>query len=262
MPGGAAHGLNERISRSKKPLLVRVEDRHQRNLRQIQSFAQKVDPDQNIELTTPETTQNLDSLERVNLRMQISAPNADLCVVLRQILRHALGQGSYQHAFVFLRTVANLVQQIIDLSAHRTHFNLGIGQAGRTNHLFDNYAAGFREFIRPGRRRNINELSGPFLELLKCQRTIVQRGRQPKAVFDQVVLARPITVIHAAKLRHGLMALVDEHQRILRKIIKKRRRRLTWQAARKVTRVIFNAVAVPDLLDHLQVEQRPLMNPL
>ena len=58
------------------------------------------------------------------------------------------------------------------------------------------------------------------------------------------------------------MALVDEHQRILRQIIQQRRRRLARQPSGEVAAVVLDAVAVADLLDHLQVEERALMDAL
>jgi tRNA (guanine-N7-)-methyltransferase len=45
----AAHGLNERALSAQEALLVGVEDRDQRDLRQIQSLAQKVDTHQHVE---------------------------------------------------------------------------------------------------------------------------------------------------------------------------------------------------------------------
>ena len=69
-------------------------------------------------------------------------------------------------------------------------------------------------------------------------------------------------MIHAADLRHGLVALVDDHERVRRQVIEQRRRRLAGAALREVPRVVLDAVAVADLLDHLEIEHRPLMQPL
>ena len=101
-----------------------------------------------------------------------------------------------------------------------------------------------------------------ILEFLKRQRTIIQRARQPEPVLHQVLFARPVAVIHALQLRHRLMALVDEHQGVRRQIIEQRRRRLARQPPRKMPRVILDAVAVADLLDHLQIEHGALPDAL
>ena len=100
------------------------------------------------------------------------------------------------------------------------------------------------------------------LPLLEVQRPVVERRRQPEAVGDQHFLARAIAVIHAADLRHRLVALVDDDQRVGRQVVEQRRRRLARRAAGQVPRVVLDAVAVADLLDHLEVEHRPLVQPL
>ena len=69
-------------------------------------------------------------------------------------------------------------------------------------------------------------------------------------------------MIHAVDLRHGLVALVDEHQVVARQIIEQRRRRFARQTPRKVPGIVLNSMAVADLLHHLQIEHRPLPEPL
>ena len=61
-----AHGLDERTARPQKSFLVRIQNRHQRNLRQIQALAQQVDPDQHVELAAAQVAQYLDPVERLN----------------------------------------------------------------------------------------------------------------------------------------------------------------------------------------------------
>ena len=58
------------------------------------------------------------------------------------------------------------------------------------------------------------------------------------------------------------MALVDDQQRIVRQVVEQRRRRLAGRPAGEMPRVVLDAVAVADLLHHLEVEHRPLMQPL
>ena len=55
------------------------------------------------------------------------------------------------------------------------------------------------------------------------------------------------------------MALVDDRQRIRRQVIEKRRRRLAGLPPGEVPRVILDPVAVADLLDHLEIEHRSLV---
>ena len=102
----AADGLDQRPARAQKAFLIGIQNRHQRDFRQIQAFAQQVDADQHIELAAPQIAQDLDAVERADFRMQIGALHADFGVVFGQILRHALGQRGHQHALVALRALA------------------------------------------------------------------------------------------------------------------------------------------------------------
>ena len=58
------------------------------------------------------------------------------------------------------------------------------------------------------------------------------------------------------------MAFVDDDQRVVGQVVEQRRRRRTRRAAGQMARVVLDAVAVADLPDHLEVEHRPLVQPL
>src|SRR5215467_6814657 len=60
-------------------------------------------------------------------------------------------------------------------------------------------------------------------------------------------------------LRDRLMALVDEDEEILRVVVEQAGGRLSRRAPGEVARVILDPVAESKLLDHLQVEQRALL---
>ena len=129
MAGAAADGLNQRSRRPQEAFFVGIENRDQRNFRQVESFAQQIDADQYIELTLAQVAQNLHPLQRLDLGVHVAALHADFGVVLGQIFGHALGQRRHQHALAFFHARANLVQQIVDLPFHRTHFDRRIDQA-------------------------------------------------------------------------------------------------------------------------------------
>ena len=58
------------------------------------------------------------------------------------------------------------------------------------------------------------------------------------------------------------MGLVDDHQKVFRKVIDECRRRLALLAPRKMAAVVLDPVAVAKLAHHLEIEQRPLRQPL
>ena len=101
-----------------------------------------------------------------------------------------------------------------------------------------------------------------MLELLEVERTVVERRGHAKSIFHQGLLARTVAVIHAVKLRHSLVRLVDEHQKVARKIIKQRGRRFARKASGEMARVVLDAVAVAHGLDHFEVIHHALMDAL
>ena len=135
--GGPPHGLDQRAFRAQEALLVGIEDRDQRDLGHVEAFAQQVDPDQHIELTEAQVANDLDALDGLDVGMQIAHAHAVLVQILGQILGHALGQRRDQHALSQLDAPMDLGQQIVDLSAHRPHLDLGIDETGRAHHLLD-----------------------------------------------------------------------------------------------------------------------------
>ncbi len=141
-------------------------------------------------------------------------------------------------------------------------FDLRVHQAGGTDDLLHHHAGGFGQLVRPRRGRDVDHLIDAVLEFFKGERPVVERAGQPEAVIHQHLFARPVAVIHALQLRDGLVALVDENHMIVRQIIEQRGRRFSWQAPGKMARVIFDAVAVADLLDHFEIEHGALIQPL
>ncbi len=68
--GGPADRLHQRRFAAQEAFLVGVENRHQRNLGQVEPFAQQVHAHQRFELALPQIAQQLDSLEGIQLAVQ------------------------------------------------------------------------------------------------------------------------------------------------------------------------------------------------
>ena len=107
-----------------------------------------------------------------------------------------------------------------------------------------------------------DHLVDALLELLEAQRAVVEGARQAEAELDQVVLAGHVAVVHAAQLRDGDVALVDDAEEILREVVEQRVRRRAGRAAVQVARVVLDAGAEADLADHLQVVAGALLQAL
>ena len=81
-------------------------------------------------------------------------------------------------------------------------------------------------------------------------------------MLDEDVLAAEVAEVLAVQLRDGLVALVDDQQEVLGEVVEQGERRLAVAAPVDVHRVVLDAVAVADLLDHLQVVLRAHPQPL
>ena len=72
--------------------------------------------------------------------MYVATAHAYPGEVFVQLLRHSLGQGSYQHPLVGLGAFAYFLNEVIHLILHRTHLYRRVQQARRAHHLFHHQA--------------------------------------------------------------------------------------------------------------------------
>ena len=158
--------------------------------------------------------------------------------------------------------MADFFEQIVHLALHRAHFDFRIDEARGPNHLLDNHAAGFRQFVGAGSGGNVDHLIGAMLEFLEIQRAIIEGRGHAETVIHERLFARAVAMIHAADLRDGLVRFVHEQQIIRRNVIEQRGRRFARQAAGKMPRIIFDAVAVADGAHHFDIEVRALHDAL
>ena len=83
------------------------------------------------------------------------------------------------------------------------------------------------------RRRDVDRLRARALELLEVERPVVERRRQAEAELDERLLARAVAAVHAADLRDGHVALVDDEQEVLGEVVEQRGRRLARARGRR-----------------------------
>ena len=181
--------------------------------------------------------------------------------ILRQTLRHLLGQSGDEHASALFGLNVDLRQQVVDLPLDGTYRHLGIEQARRAYQLLDDLPRLF-EFVRSGRRRHADHLPHSRVKFLKPERTVVVRRRQTEPVIDKIDLARKVAVVHRPQLRQRHVALVDEQNKVLWEKVEQRVRRLTGAAPVKIARIVLDAAAIAHLADHLDVVAHSLSEPL
>ena len=95
---GAADGLDQRGFGAQEAFLVGVEDRDQPAFGNVEPFAQQVDADQHVIDAEPQVADQLDPLQRLDVRMHVADPQARLVQIFGQILGHPLGQRGDQRA--------------------------------------------------------------------------------------------------------------------------------------------------------------------
>ena len=104
------------VSRAQEPLLVGVEDRHQRHLGQVEALAQQVDADEHVELAEAQGAQDLDALHGVDVGVQVAHPEPLLEQVVGEVLGHLLGQRRDEHAVALGDAVVDVLDEVVDLA--------------------------------------------------------------------------------------------------------------------------------------------------
>ena len=129
--------LDEAALVAQEALLVGVEDRDERDLRQVESLAQQVDADEAVERAHPQVAQDLHALERADVAVQVARLDPLLDEVVGEVLGHLLGERRDEHALVPLDALLDLADEVVDLAVHRPHDDLGVDQPGGADDLLD-----------------------------------------------------------------------------------------------------------------------------
>ena len=139
--GRAANRLDQCDLRAQEALLASIEHGHQRDLGQIQAFAQQIDPHQHVKFPQAQIAEDLDAVQRLNIRMQVAHPDVELFKVVGEIFGHALGHSRDQDPLLPFGPLPYFFDEVVDLPLLGTHLNGGIDQSCRPNHLLDHHTA-------------------------------------------------------------------------------------------------------------------------
>src|SRR5581483_5975503 len=250
--GRAPDRLDERGLRPQEPLLVGVEDRDQRDLREVEPLAQEVDPDEHVELAQTQISQDLDAMDRIDLGVEVPHPDPHLHQVVGEVLGHLLREGGDEHALAGLRALSDLFHQVVDLAASGANLDLGVDQSGGPNDLLRN-AFGDTKLVRTRGGRHEQHLSDLLGKLVEPQRAVVERAREPESVLDQRLLARPVALVHPVDLWDRDVRLVDHAEPVVGEVVEEGVGRLAGLPAVDMARVVLDARAEPDLAEHLEI---------
>src|SRR3990167_796599 len=83
MPSRTADRLDKRTFGAKKSLFISIQNAHQRDLREVQSFAQEIDPDQDVKRPLSKLPDNLHPLKSLYIGVEIADPDMQILVVFR-----------------------------------------------------------------------------------------------------------------------------------------------------------------------------------
>ena len=186
--GSPADGLDKRSLRSEESLLVRIENRHQGNFRDIQPLPEEIDAHQHVERSLAEVTDDLHPFHGVDIGMQVADPHLVLVKILRQVLRHPLGQRGHQYPAALACALPDLGQQVVHLADDRPHLHFRVQQSGGAHHLL-HHLRRMPSLVWARRGGDEDHLTDHALELIETQRAVIQRRRQPEPVFHQGFLA-------------------------------------------------------------------------
>ena len=253
---GAADGLDQRGLAAQEAFLVGVEDRDQRAFRNVEALAQQVDADQRVERAEPQVADDLDALQRVDVGVHVAHADALLVQVFGQVLGHALGQHRDQRAIALGARPARTspTRSSTWVRAGRTSTGGSISPVGRIT-CSANTPPACVDLPRARASPTRDGLRAHRVPFLEAQRPVVHAGRQAEAVFGERRLAAEVAAEHAADLRHGDVALVDEHQRVVGHVFEQRRRRLAGLAAGEIARIVLDAGAAAGRLHHFEIEE-------
>src|SRR5438105_3861414 len=221
VPRRAAYRLDQRRLPAQEALLVGVENRDERDLRQVEALAEQVDADEHVVLPQTQLADDLDPLQRVDLGVEVARLHARLEQVVGQVLGHLLRQRRDEHPLAGLLAPADLVQQVVDLVPRRAQLDLRVDEEGRADQLLGD-ASRVAQLVRPRRRGDEHQLRHLLEELVEAERPVVERRREPEAVLDERLLPRPAALVRAPGPRARPLRLVDEDREVGREVVEQR----------------------------------------
>ena len=184
--------------------------------------------------------------------MQVSHSQTLFEEVVGEILGHLLGEGGHEDAVTHFDSLGDILHEVVDLTLGRLHDHLRVDQPGRSHDLFHDLIR-LPEFEWPGRRREKDALVDALQHLVELQRSVVASTREPESVLHEDVLATAVAGELTVQLRYGNVTFVDHEQEILGEVIEQGERRFARTATIDVHRVVLDAVAITDFLDHLEI---------
>ena len=169
---GSSDHLDQRRFRTEQPFLIRVEDRNERYLGQVDSLAQQVYSDKHVVYSGAQAAQKLCPLHRFHAVVDVLDLHAARVEIFREILCHLFRKSGDEGALSLLRAAEHLSDEIVHLCRHGAHLDHRIEKSRRADYLLDDLTGAVSLVLRGGRghRDGLTEL---LLEFLEEERAVV-----------------------------------------------------------------------------------------
>src|SRR5207248_10462817 len=101
----AARGLNKRRLAAQKSFLIRVENADERNFREIETFTEQIDADQDVEVGGAQSAQDFDALDRVDVAVQIAHFQSNITQIIGEVYGGPFRQRCHENSFISLHSL-------------------------------------------------------------------------------------------------------------------------------------------------------------
>ena len=217
---GTANGLDEAGLAAEEAFLVGVEDGHQRAFRDVEALAQEVDADEDVEHAQAQVADDLDTLQRIDVGMQVADADAVFGEVFGEVLGHALGEGCDEDSTGLRDHGPAFMQEVVDLVLDRADLGNRVDEAGGPDDLFGKGAAGAFHLPRARGGGDEDGLGTEGLPFLEAQGAVVHAAWKAEAELAEDAFAGGVAAGHAADLGDGDMAFVDDEHGVFGEIFK------------------------------------------
>jgi len=146
--------------------------------------------------------------------VHVANAHAGLVHEFGEVFGHALGERRHQRAIPLGGGCLALGDAVLHLIFYGSDFHRRVDEAGGADHLFGEDTAGLFHLPAAGRGADRKGLRAHRVPFVEPERTVVDAAWQAEAVFGERQLAAVVPARHRADLRHGLVAFIDEQQRV------------------------------------------------
>ena len=127
--------MDERPRGTKEPLLIGIENRHERHLGEVDPLTKEVDSDNHVEDAEAQVSKDLNAFERIDFAMEVAHANSRLLKVGRELFGHALRERGHDHALLLFHATLNALEEIVDLTLCRKNRDVRVNNASRPDQL-------------------------------------------------------------------------------------------------------------------------------